>query len=862
MADNSPNPKDLQQIEQYLRASGLSAQDLVNRMNAIKNSTADFNRELENAKRHFDELNNNISDLSKIFKNVLDDLKRWDSTSSRINRSYEKLGNISDKLRYDAKDLSLLNLQNIKDLDKKTKIELDNLKLLKEDLNIKFKNLNIDRISAIASQTKNKNLAKQASQYIELNNLIDRNGKLIKDENNYFQILLDSIQKRKTEEIRITQTLGISGKLVNGIVNSLGKLGVSSEFFENLKDDMREAAKSGDKWKVITAATKGLISGIGDALTDPVTKLALLQQAFSFFLNAAINTSKQSVELGKNLGYGANNADRVQSNFRVIERTANNLNVTTANLNEAFNQLSESTGFVSEYSEDALTTQIKLTKQLGLTGDEAAGVYRFSVLTGQSSEATYQSMLRGYVATRNSLNVGVPFRAAMAEAAKVTGQLAANMGYNAENTIRGVVATRALGTSLEQAKSQGESLLDFQSSIENELKAELITGQQLNLERARAAALMGDQVTVAEELAAQGMTAAKFSGMNVIAQKSFAEALGTTSDELANQLAKREMALASGKSLAQITAEEADEAAKRQDIQEKFNAAMLKLQSVIGNLLAGPLGTFLEILANGLDLINRMIGPLTAIGALYAGFNVAKQVGLGLDRAAFVLKGREMGQQILINGQTIFQNRQKTVGLIMDKEGLIARIAYNFQLLRQNAVEKGITGFKQIQIALESVSLSLKRTGLALTIRTAFKGIASAAMAAYESAAKIPVIGWILGGAAAAGVIGLGASLMTKGDDVISEGGDEGGYGNRVLLTPKGSISLNNQDTVFAGTNLGGRDKINSIKSTPVMDITPMIAAMNQTTAAINELKNKSWDVKLDSKSVGAGLIQNSYRSA
>jgi hypothetical protein len=247
----------------------------------------------------------------------------------------------------------------------------------------------------------------------------------------------------------------------------------------------KKAAETGDKFQTMLAGIKAIGTNIKDGILDPLTII-------SFFLKAAVTANKESVNISKNLGYGAANADRVRANFVNIESSANNLNVTTANLNEAFNQLSESTGFVTEYSGDALTTQIKLTKQLGLTGDEAAGVYKFSVLTGQSSEATYQSMLRGYVATRNSLNVGVPFKAAIAEASKVSGQLAANMGYNAENTIKGVVATRALGTSLEQAKSQGEKLLDFQSSIENELKAELITGQQLNLERARAAALMGD----------------------------------------------------------------------------------------------------------------------------------------------------------------------------------------------------------------------------------------------------------------------------------------------------------------------------------------------------------------------------------
>jgi hypothetical protein len=30
------------------------------------------------------------------------------------------------------------------------------------------------------------------------------------------------------------------------------------------------------------------------------------------------------------------------------------------------------------------------------------------------------------------------------------------------------------------------------------------------------------------------------------------------------------------------------------------------------------------------------------------------------------------------------------------------------------------------------------------------------------------------------------------------------GYGDRIVSTPKGSIALNNQDTLVAGTNLGG----------------------------------------------------------
>jgi hypothetical protein len=389
-------------------------------------------------------------------------------------------------------------------------------------------------------------------------------------------------------------------------------------------------------------------------------------------------------------------------------------------------------------------------------------------------------MLKGYVATRNSLGVGVPFKAAMAEAAKVSGQLASNLGNNPETIIKAVVATKALGTSLEQAKKQGESLLDFQSSIENELKAELITGQQLNLERARAAALMGDQVAVAEELAAQGMTAAKFSGMNVIAQKSFAEALGTTSDELADQLAKREMAIASGKSLAQITAEEADSAAERQDIQTKFNAAMEKLQSIVGNLVAGPLSMLLEGLSGVLSIVNFIAMPLQWLG------NLASFIG-------------------------------STIGGWAEALG-----PFSFLL-------KGVAGI----------------------------AILLAGYGAYAALSWIPVVGPILGAVAAAGVISKGFSALSsqKADDMISPG-----YGKRTLTGPEGAIKLNDKDTVIAGTDLGGGGE--SVKSSPSIDLSPMISAINEVTSAVNALNAKSWDVNLDGKLVGKGLLQSSHKSA
>jgi hypothetical protein len=625
---------------------------------------------------------------------------------------------------------------------------------------------------------------------------------------------------------------------------------------EKLSTAMKKASEDGRS--EFAAGFKEISKDITLALTRP-------ESVIKFFLDAAFKANKQSVELGKSLGYGAANSDRLRENFVRMELSSNNLNVNTANLAEASNQLTESTGYTAEFSQNQLETQIMLTKQLGLSSDEAAGIYQFSVLQGKSSEATYQSMLKGYVATRNSLKTSVPFKAAIAEAAKVSGQLASNLGNNPEKIIKAVVATRALGTSLEQAKSQGESLLDFQTSIENELKAELITGEQLNLERARAAALMGDQVTVANELANQGMTAAKFSGMNVIAQKSYAEALGTTADELANQLKKREIAISQGKSLAQITKEEADAAAKRQDIQEKFNIAMDKVKSIIGNLIAGPLGSFLESLSKGLEYVVKMVSAFGKIGTAIKGF-FGDKIGGVLGNAASVAT---IGTLIYLVGKSMLKGTYMNPTVVTVAGGSLP-----------GSNTPGVPGSK-MTTAVKTVG-KVAAIGAALDIAS---GIAENMMDEKQTAGdvvhntmmprKYALLGASLGagiGSAFAGVgalpgggIGYGVgSLMDMflpSEESVQQSKTQSVQDG--IATSGGPFQIKNKYGQTAVTAAGDKLAVSpNISGGSSMDLSPMIAAINQVTAAVNDLKNKSWDVHLDSKSVGTGLIQKSYRSA
>ena len=105
-------------------------------------------------------------------------------------------------------------------------------------------------------------------------------------------------------------------------------------------------------------------------------------------------------------------------------------------------------------------------------------------------------------------------------------------GRSTKELTRQVFAAKALGVEQSKVEAIGDSLLDFESSISKELEAELLLGRDLNLEKARAAALDGDRATVAEEIKKQVGSTADFMELNTIEAEALAAAVGMTREEL------------------------------------------------------------------------------------------------------------------------------------------------------------------------------------------------------------------------------------------------------------------------------------------------------------------------------------------
>jgi len=169
------------------------------------------------------------------------------------------------------------------------------------------------------------------------------------------------------------------------------------------------------------------------------------------------------------------------------------------------------------------------------------------------------------------------------------------------------VQARKLGLSLDTVGTIAESVLDFQSSIEGELKASLLIGRQLNLNRARELALAGDLAGLQQEIVSLVGSEQELNRLNIIQRKSLAQALGITVEQL-GKLAGGEVELKSS------------EMKQNTDMMGFLARALIAATAAQGIRTLAPLGTSLA------GKITPTLGRITAAGTLDKRFAVNQKL--------------------------------------------------------------------------------------------------------------------------------------------------------------------------------------------------------------------------------------------
>jgi hypothetical protein len=323
---------------------------------------------------------------------------------------------------------------------------------------------------------------------------------------------------------------------------------------------------------------------IDTAATNVRQKFGLLPSQGAIFEK---NIREASIELAE---FGIN-AEQLGGTMKQIGSTFTSLQSMEKGLVKDVSIMSAQFGVASE-------TSVKFLQTLG-------GV------SGKSAIAK-QNMLGLAKFAANAYGVGLDD--VMNDVANASEEARMFAGKNADEMVRAAAQARQMGTTLDNMAKTAKGLLDFESSIQSELKASALIGKNINFNEARRLAFQGD-IIGANKLILDQAKKIKFNQLNPIAQDAFAKAAGKTVKELQEMLNAEENlkeALKSKDPLVRAEAEKKKQMAEMMKndpiaakkaaqaeyekglIQEKNQTRMKQLQNEINAIFMEFIGPILE----------------------------------------------------------------------------------------------------------------------------------------------------------------------------------------------------------------------------------------------------------------------------
>ena len=831
---------------------------------------------LKEAIRVADELKEGFRGIQDELDGILQEIVKGNRAVDISKKSLSSVRDIAQKLKYDQAGIYELNRKQLLAVQDKQKIAEKELR---------------DQAERLAREKGIVDLSQVRLKFIK--NLTEDEFAILKMAQDEFDVLNRSnllLNQRILKEERIEELMGLGGVALKGIEQSLNKLGLGSlasalgvdsalEKMRELAEEIEKASGAtlsfADKIKVLKVGFGEVKDQLAESLTDPLAIGTFLATQIT---DAFLSLDKSTGELAKNFGISYRAASGLSNDLNSAANNSYLLNVNTQGLTEALITLNNQFGTFAYLSEEALTTFTRLTKEAGLSAESAGMLFRTTVLTGKEVEGTTKEFLGEASALAATNGIALNQKQILEEVKNTSQATLLSLGGQPAKIAEAIVQAKLLGVNLQQVEGIASSLLQFESSISSELEAELLTGKQLNLERARLAAINNDLATVAEEIAKQVGTASDFTAMNVIQQEALAKSVGMTREDLAKSLIERE-ALVKLSGVEGKTAQERfnnlvkevglEEAKKRlgdealanqlagQSVQERFTASIEKLKEVFVSLVE-PLMPVLDIFAEIAGVVSALVaGPmgqilkfaatlakyLLPVYGLYKGILALQKANVAISRVAAII---EAGRLTTLQGQVVARGEENAISKISI---FLARTKLFFTNAEYRATVLTNTQ-KTIGNTITRIGNAFKKGGLIYDIGAA---------AVNAIAATMKFLGKFLGpfaipaAIAAGGVIAAAGYKFLKGNDVMSQG-----YGKRTLMAPEGAIQLNDKDTVIAGTDLGGGTPAPSGGGS--VNMAPLVAELQAIKTLLNTVLNKEGTISINGTTVATAIYPDIQR--
>jgi len=234
-------------------------------------------------------------------------------------------------------------------------------------------------------------------------------------------------------------------------------------------------------------------------------------------------------------------ARKLKMEFASVNIANGDLFVNTQKLVEAQMDIVSALGITNRISTENLATNIKLKDIAGVEADTIASITESSIINGKSNESIVKSVFAQVKGLKQATGIQFENKQILKEASSLGGVLGLQFAKYPAQLTKSLLTVKAMGMELKQVDAIADSFLDFESSISKEFEAQLLTGKEINLAKARELFLDNDLAGAAAEINKQVGSTADFLKMNRIQQDAFAGAMGMSRDQMGDMLKKQEM---------------------------------------------------------------------------------------------------------------------------------------------------------------------------------------------------------------------------------------------------------------------------------------------------------------------------------
>ena len=447
------------------------------------------------------------------------------------------------------------------------------------------------------------------------------------EQQNKIQELLAAIQSNEQERKKTSSQLR-RNELQKESIQLAGKLRAAERDLVKLTDSLGENAlerleaqqdleKANENFKKVSSDTLeirtkefGLVKSIGSVLKSSLNPTKLLGSLAGAFVTALLVGFTKVDELGVQLrhrtGTWEHSMAAVNSQFAT-----------------AADWLEMAVGLADKWhiSPQVIFTSTEIGKMaeaknlMGLTADEAQNLGVYAKITGTSADAYRKSIAAGFQEYSKNNRSAVSLGATQKEVLSTSDSIRLSLGGSGKNIAEAANAALSLGTNLQGVENISKNLMNFESSIKAEMQAQLLTGKQLNLAKAREYALNNDLAGVANEIKRQGIDSAWWGRSNYVQQENMAKALGMSREEMAKMLIQQELANGASTEMLAKNMKISEEELKAATMADTWKKSIAELAQALTPIIQA-VRPFVEIVGVIVSKISSLTGWIFSLGGL------------------------------------------------------------------------------------------------------------------------------------------------------------------------------------------------------------------------------------------------------